>query len=92
MSCDLASPERINDMVTFNKRQLEKDLELLFNGFTLGDSIQVLDTYIYVEIEIGYQTYKVRFPYSEGDYYESQLELENAILLYVLSQIDLMSL
>ena len=41
MLCDLASPERTNDMVTFNKNQLEKDLELLFNGFTLGDSIQI---------------------------------------------------
>ena len=79
-------------MVTFNKNQLEKDLELLFNGFTLGDSIQVLDKYIYIEIEIGYQTYKIRFPYSEGDYYESQLELEHTILLYVLSHVDLMSL
>lgn len=92
MLCDLASPERTNDMVTFNKNQLEKDLELLFNGFTLGDSIQVLDKYIYIEIEIGYQTYKIRFPYSEGDYYESQLELEHTILLYALSHVDLMSL
>ena len=92
MLCDLASPERTNNMVTFDKTRLRENLTALFKDFYLGDSIQILDTYIYIEIQIGYKTYEVRFPYSEGDYYESQLELEHTILLYVLNQVDLMPL
>jgi len=89
MSCDLASPERINDMVTFDKTRLRENLSALFQDFELGDSIQILDTYIYIELWIGDRTRKIRFPYTENDYYENELELQNAILLYILGRIDL---
>ena len=92
MLCDLASPERTNDMVTFNKTRLIENLTVLFQEFHLGDSIQILDTYIYIELWIGDRTRKIRFPYTENDYYENELELQNAILLYILNQVDLESI
>ena len=46
------------------KKTIKKFLEISFEDFELGDSIQILDKYIYIEIEIKGKDVKLRFPFS----------------------------
>jgi len=46
------------------KKIIKKILEINFEDFELGDSIQILDKYIYIEVEIKGKDVKLRFPFS----------------------------
>ena len=68
--------------------KLQDSLEYDLRMFNLGDAIQVFeDNYIYVEIEIGNWTYKVRFPYIKALYSDYNI-LRADLLTHILFNID----
>jgi len=56
------------------RTQLKEFLEVSFQDFELGDSIQILDTYIYVEVEIRGTDQKLRLPF-DFDIFNAKIEL-----------------
>lgn len=67
--------------------EIIKHLEKTFEDFELGDSIQVNEKYIYIELWIGSADRKVRHYYL-GREYNSIEELEAEILLHILNMIN----